>query len=203
MSVAGAIHEGGFGSPVFETQAIFRTLMTALAKPAVPRPFPALTAPPAPFPAGLGAVALTLCDHDTPVWLSASLAARRDIAAWLAFHGGIACVADTAAAAFAFVADGDGWPDIAALAQGTDAYPDRSATLVCAVPAFTGGRRFSATGPGIASAVSFALKGLPDGFADAWAMNGARFPCGVDLILVAPGAVLGLPRTTRLEPMES
>ena len=53
-------------------------------------------------------------------------------------------------------------------------------------------------GPGIKDQFSAELP-LPGGdFIEQWAENRARFPRGVDLLLVRDGTVVGLPRTTRI-----
>ena len=39
-------------------------------------------------------MALTLCDHDTPVWLDPVLAASEAVAGWLRFHTGAPLVTD-------------------------------------------------------------------------------------------------------------
>ncbi|OYY58481.1 MAG: hypothetical protein B7Y61_24660, partial [Rhizobiales bacterium 35-66-30] len=53
-------------------------------------------------------------------------------------------------------------------------------------------------GPGIETRVGFAAAPLPADFSARLAANRQLFPLGVDLILVAPGAVLGLPRSARV-----
>lgn len=55
------------------------------------------------------------------------------MAEFLRFHTGAPITRDPAEAAFALIADAAACPDFASFAQGTPAYPDRSATLVLAV----------------------------------------------------------------------
>ncbi|MEL6437166.1 MAG: phosphonate C-P lyase system protein PhnH [Pseudomonadota bacterium] len=43
---------------------------------------------------------------------------------------------------------------------------------------------------------------LPTGFEAQWAENNGLFPRGVDVILATPHALVGLPRTTRLDMAE-
>ncbi len=82
------------------------------------------------------------------------------------------------------------------MGQGTDEYPDRSTTVVLAA-----GLNETAVvlkGPGINGELRTILP-LPAGdFLAQWADNRARFPRGVDLLLVRNGTVIGLPRTTRI-----
>ena len=63
---------GGFQEPVFEAQAVFRSLMDCMARPGTIGHVAASVLPPKPLSPAAGAVALTLCDHDTPVWLTPS-----------------------------------------------------------------------------------------------------------------------------------
>lgn len=187
--------DGGFTDPVMQSQTAFRAFMDALANPGTVQELrPGLT-PPVPLTPELAAVALTLCDHDTPVWLDATLRSEA-VLGWLRFHTGAPITDKPADAKFALMTD----PEIALadFAQGTDLYPDRSTTLVLAMPSLDGGTTLQLTGPGIAGSATIAPQGLPDGFLAQWSENGAQFPCGVDLLLVAGGQIVGLPRTTRI-----
>lgn len=192
--------EGGFADSVFGAQAAFRAIMEALARPGTVQALgagdlAALPAPPLPLTPELGAVALTLVDHDTPLWLDAALRDSDAVTGWLKFHCGAVLTDDPAKAAFALVSDPAALPGLSSFAQGTDEYPDRSTTIAIAGAAK---RRVRLEGPGIRTAFDAELP-LPNGdFLAQWAVNRARFPRGVDLLLLAPGMVSGLPRTTRI-----
>jgi alpha-D-ribose 1-methylphosphonate 5-triphosphate synthase subunit PhnH len=188
---------GGFQQPVFEAQAVFRTVMDCMARPGTIGRLDATVLPPAPLSAAAGAVALTLCDHDTPVWLTPTLA-RSALPGWLAFNAGASLTEERQNARFAFVEKGAMLPDPSLFAQGTQEYPDRSTTLVVEIDAFEGGRTLVLSGPGIRTEEEIAPVGLPDMFPHFWSQNRQSFPLGVDLILVAGDAVLCLPRTTVL-----
>lgn len=188
--------EGGFADSVFGAQAVFRAIMDALSRPGAPRTFQHEISPPAPLGPGLGAVALTLCDHDSPVWLDTTLAKAPALADWLRFHTGAPLVADSHRAQFAVVCDPAALPPISSFAQGTDEYPDRSTTIILAATGPVRPVRLS--GPGIPDRLDTYLP-LPTGdFLVQWAENRARFPRGIDLLLVSDGSVTGLPRTTRI-----
>ncbi|MDQ0318098.1 alpha-D-ribose 1-methylphosphonate 5-triphosphate synthase subunit PhnH [Pararhizobium capsulatum DSM 1112] len=201
----GAAYRGGFADPVFQAQGIFRAVMDAMARPCTVQSLSGIIAavkPPAPLSAGAGAIALTLCDADTPVWLSPAL--RQSAAkAWLAFHAGAPFTETKTDARFAFVEAGGLVPGFGHFSLGTQEYPDRSATLALEVDALTGGPVFRAMGPGIKEEAVFAAAGLPDVFDILWAENHALFPRGVDLILVTGSELLCLPRTTKLERREA
>lgn len=187
----------GFADPVFDAQRAFRAVMAALARPGTVEPLAGVARPPAPMTPELAALALTLIDHDTPVWLDAALAAAPDVGAFLRFHAGAPIVADPAAAAFALIAEPRAMPPLAAFAQGSDAYPDRSATLILQVAGFAG-TPLALAGPGIRGTAAFAAAPLPADFAVQLSANRALFPRGVDVILCAPGEVAALPRSVRL-----
>ena len=124
--------EGGFADIVLGAQGVFRATMEALARPGQPQGIGTDAAPPAPLTPELGAVALTLCDHDTLVWLDPTLRASEAVTAWLAFHCGAPITDDIGEAAFALVTDSSLVPRLDTMGQGADEYPDRSTTLVLA-----------------------------------------------------------------------
>lgn len=70
MAAQSQIYAGAFADPVFQAQSVFRALMDGFARPGTVANLAALASPPSPLGKASGAVALTLCDHDTPVWLS-------------------------------------------------------------------------------------------------------------------------------------
>ncbi|MGE8129865.1 phosphonate C-P lyase system protein PhnH [Methylobacterium sp. NPDC080182] len=186
----------GFADPVHDAQDTFRAVMDALARPGRVRPLTPDLAPPAPLTPELAAVALTLTDADTPVWLDPALAAAPEVAEYLRFHTGAPLTGDPAAAAFALVSDPARCPPLSRFAPGTPAYPDTATTLVLALDALAEGEGLCLSGPGIRGTAGIAPAPLPDGFAAQLAENRAGFPLGVDLILTAPGRVAGLPRST-------
>lgn len=196
------VFTGGFADPVLSAQSAFRTLMDAMAGPA--RVVSVVPEAEAPFPAcrAMAAIALTLADHETAVWLSPMLAASA-FPRWLSFHTGAAVGDDRMAADFVFFARTDGFPDLSGVALGSDAYPDRAATLVVEVEALVGGEPLVARGPGIRDAQTLAPMGLPGDFLAAWSLNRSLYPRGIDLILVCGADILCLPRTTRLAKREA
>lgn len=203
MNAATTALDGGFSDPVFDAQAAFRAVMDAMAEPGTYRPIEATAMPPFPLSPTAGALAMTLCDQDTAIWLDASLATEAVIA-WLRYQTGATIVDDPAQAQFAYVADPSSMPKLDAFAQGSQDYPDRSTTLVLIVDALDGGEPLILEGPGIAKRSSLAPTALPGDFRAQWRDNGARFPRGVDLVFAARRELASLPRTTRiLEPAEA
>ncbi|WP_199227066.1 phosphonate C-P lyase system protein PhnH [Aminobacter sp. AP02] len=194
--------DGGFSAPVFDAQTVFRAVMDAMARPGTVQQIAELAHPPAPLSATAGAVAMTLCDHDTPLWLDAGLQVSA-AKSWLGFHTGAPLAATPADAHFALVTNPANLISLENFAQGTQEYPDRSTTLILQVESLTEGTQLRLEGPGIETSASIAPTSLPRHFVEQWKQNGARFPRGVDLILAAPDAVACLPRTTRIKTTEA
>jgi len=188
--------EGGFADPVIHGQFVFKAVMDALARPGSIHEIDDLANPPTPLTQELAAVALTLVDHDTPVWLDAALSAAPAVLDWLSFHTGAPVVKDAGAAHFAFVSSVGELPALDAFAMGTDEYPDRSTTIVLALESIDDGEVLTLKGPGIEHEAELSPAGLPDDFETQWAENREKFPRGIDLVLVAPGVLAALPRTT-------
>lgn len=186
-----------FPDPTRGSQAVFRKVMEAMARPGVIHDLGFAPDAPAGLDRAAGAIALTLFDFETQVWLDPRL---RGGAAegWIRFHCGTPLTQDPMAAAFALVTDLASAPALRDFNLGDAKYPDRSTTLVIQVPALEGGQPVVLTGPGIKTEMTLALSGLPDGF---WAQvqdNNQKFQFGVDLIFVAGDRVTALPRSTRV-----
>jgi alpha-D-ribose 1-methylphosphonate 5-triphosphate synthase subunit PhnH len=188
-----------FADPTRQTQRAFRAILEALARPTRGFAITGPTAPPAPLCSAAAAVALTVCDEDTPVWLDTGLGGDGTVAAWFAFYTGAPVIADPTRAGFVFATRFELLPPLAQLAAGTHEQPHESATVVLDVAGQHGGPHLRASGPGIDAAVEFAAPWAPPDFVDVWRHNTERFPLGVDLLLVEGMQVRGLPRTTRLE----
>ena len=187
----------GFSDPVHQSQRAFRALMSAMAEPGRVFALPAPLDPPAPLTPELAALALTLADFETPLFLDAALAASAPVRGFLAFHTGAPLTAEPATAHFALLRDAAAMGDLAAFAQGEPDYPDRAATVILAVDEMGAGPLIL-EGPGIAGRRAFGAAPLPGDFAARLAANHRGFPLGVDLVLVAPGRVAALPRSVRL-----
>jgi len=196
---AAALVDGGFTQPVFEAQAVFRGVMDAMGRPGTVQRIATKTMAPAPLDSLAASIILTLCDQDTSIWLDAALGADHAVGAWIGFHTSASITSHCGSAAFAIVTDPATMPRLSEFALGTQEYPDRSTTLIIALEALDGGKSYTLSGPGIETAASLAPSPLPTDFHDQWLANGAAFPRGVDIILVAPEGIVALPRTTRLK----
>ncbi|MBE1706886.1 MULTISPECIES: phosphonate C-P lyase system protein PhnH [Mesorhizobium] len=203
MDIAAQSIEGGFADPVFDAQTVFRAVMDAMARPGSVQPLPALACPPAPLSATAGAVALALCDNDTPLWLDPALHTSAVIGSWLGFHTGAPLANTPADAHFAFVATPAEMMALDGFAQGTQDYPDRSTTLILQVSDLVSGTPLLLEGPGIETSATIAPAQMPRHFIEQWKQNIQRFPRGVDIILATAEGIACLPRTTRIKTMEA
>jgi alpha-D-ribose 1-methylphosphonate 5-triphosphate synthase subunit PhnH len=188
----------GFSDPVLASQAVFRSVMEAMARPGLIAAVAADVAPPAPLGIAAASLALTLLDFETLVWLDHDLAGAADIAGWFKFHTGASITAEPGAAAFAFIANPVDLPAFDRFCLGSVEYPDRSTTLVLQVEQLSEGGALRLTGPGIKGAHSLSASPLPPGFVDRMAANRALFPRGVDLILACGSELAALPRSVHL-----
>lgn len=191
-------HTPGFSHPVHDAQRVFRAVLDALARPTVPQFVNVDVEPPTPLGATVGAVILTLCDEQTPIWLDTDLRAAPEVGAWIVFHTGARIVDVPAEALFVIASSPETAPALSALTRGTDEEPHRSATLVIDARGCGGIDDLTATGPGIREASVWDGAGLPAGFLPQWQENRALYPRGVDLLLAEETTVRGLPRTTVL-----
>jgi alpha-D-ribose 1-methylphosphonate 5-triphosphate synthase subunit PhnH len=191
----------GFEDPPLHSQRVFRAIMQAQARPGTIADLSA-TAPPklGGLHRAAAALALTLCDQDTPVWLSAACD-DQDTAHWLRFHCGSRKCDSPAQSAFAF-ADGATAPPLHALNAGDPRYPDRSTTLVLMCASLEGGPRLEISGPGIAAAKIITPDGLPDTLLQERTALHDRFPLGIDVFLVADTRLMAWPRTSRIAALE-
>src|SRR5262245_61077710 len=183
---------------VLAAQSVFRAVMNAMARPGTIHALQEADAAPAPMTTTMAAVARTLFDHDTLVWLDAPLADHPDPAHWLRFHTGARVTATAGEANFALIADPERMPSFDAFHLGTPEYPDRSTTIILQVKSLVHGMPLVLAGPGIRGTQRFCASPVPADLPSRLAINRGLFPRGVDLLLVADGAAAALPRSIRV-----
>lgn len=149
--------ERGFANIAVQSAHAFRSIMQAMARPGRVMLLDADIEAPAPLLPSAAAVALTLCDFQTPVWLSPELGNERAVH-YLRFHAGAPIVAEPQAAQFVFTTAAELLPQPGLLLQGTHEYPDRSATLIIQVTDFES-TAVELSGPGIRGAEHLASRG--------------------------------------------
>jgi alpha-D-ribose 1-methylphosphonate 5-triphosphate synthase subunit PhnH len=186
----------GFPVPVFAAQAVFRAVMTALAEPGTVQTIDSGGAQCDGLSSAMTAIALTLADFETPVWLDMAL--NHDAAAHLRFRTGAPLTSDATGAVFAVVTRPRMMPPLSAFAQGTLDYPCTSTTVLIDVESIDTTRGWTLTGPGIEHQRRLAISSLPATFTEQIITNRAAFPCGVDLIFCAGTRIVALPRSTRV-----
>lgn len=129
--------EAGFSHLSLGSQTVFRAALDALSHPGrLVDVVHDAHVPPCGHAAS-AALLLALMDSGNCLWLSPSLAGGHT-AAWLRFHTGCTLVSEPATADFAWAANANELPSLDCFAQGSDSYPDRSATCLLDVPALCG-----------------------------------------------------------------
>jgi alpha-D-ribose 1-methylphosphonate 5-triphosphate synthase subunit PhnH len=189
--------QAGYADPVADSQRTFRAVLDAVAHPGRVVSTGESLIPPGPLAPAAAAIALTLFDFETPVWVDEAVGV--EAREWLRFHTGALITDDPASAGFALVTDARLLPALGTLDCGTDERPERSATLVIQVDELVTGTGYRLTGPGIETEERLAVHGLPDPFWRELRENHGLFPRGVDVLLVAGSRLSALPRTTRVE----
>lgn len=185
----------GFSDPVFQAQACFRSVLQALARPGSVWPLQTGDPLDISLSSAMAHLLLTLTDPDTPVWWQRPDRAAQD---WLRFHTGAPATDDPGQACFAVVKDAGLLAPAHTFAQGSDAAPEFSTTVLIELPGWTGGAAQTWSGPGIDGTRTLHLPGLSDTFEPDWNAQLALFPCGVDVVFCHGSELLGLPRTTRI-----
>ena len=188
----------GFADKVLSAQTTFRSVMDAMARPGTVRQVTANVGAPSSLMGGTAAVALTLFDHDTPIWLDRTMAATAEVAKWLKFHSGAPVIADSSVCSFALVGHGKELPAFDRFSLGSNEYPDRSTTLILQVESLNEGKVYELRGPGIDGTAVLHASIEPEDLFEQLAVNATLFPRGLDVVLVHGDAVVAIPRTTRL-----
>jgi len=189
----------GFADKVLSAQSTFRSVMSAMARPGSVQPIAVSVGAPDGMMRGTAAIALTLFDHDTPIWLDGAMSATSDIARWLKFHTSAPVVSDASIAGFALIGDAKNLPALDRFAFGSNEYPDRSTTLILQVDSLSQGPAYQLRGPGIDGVSTLRATIEPRDLFARLAINATLFPRGIDVVLVDDASIVAIPRTTRLE----
>lgn len=195
----------GFADPALDAQAAFRIVLDAMASPGGIKTMigdsggSVVPEAPGQLNRAAFALALTLLDFETPVWLDQQLAADRAMVEALRFHCGCPITEEPSQAGFALIGDGLNAPPLSVFHQGTPDYPDRSTTILMQVQNLDDALGIRLSGPGIKTEGRLAIDGVPPDFWQQWSANQRQFPLGVDLILTAGDHVAALPRSVIAE----
>jgi alpha-D-ribose 1-methylphosphonate 5-triphosphate synthase subunit PhnH len=188
----------GFADKVLSAQSTFRSVMDAMARPGSVQRIAAAAGTPAAMMRGTAAIALTLFDHDTPLWLDPLMSETSEVTKWLKFHTGAPVIADSSICSFALIGDARALPGLDCFAFGSSEYPDRGTTLILQVESLTQGSVLELRGPGIDGVAMLQATIQPTDLFERLAINAALFPRGIDVVLVHDDAIVAIPRTTRL-----
>ncbi|WP_346892624.1 phosphonate C-P lyase system protein PhnH [uncultured Roseibium sp.] len=190
----------GFADPVHDAQRCFRTIMNAMARPGTLQAIETGgLKPPAPLTPVAAAIALTLVDYDTPVWLDGPFARSEAVKTFLRFHTGAPIVSEPVEAAFALIADPAHLSSLGKFHQGTLEYPDRSTTLILTGQTLANEGPITLSGPGIETETAFSAGPVSPAFWDQVKANNAQFPRGIDLIFAGSAEIAALPRSTTVQ----
>jgi alpha-D-ribose 1-methylphosphonate 5-triphosphate synthase subunit PhnH len=188
----------GFADKVLAAQSTFRSVMDAMARPGSVLRIASAAGAPVPMMHGTAAIALTLFDHDTPIWLDPAMSGTADVGKWLKFHTSAPVVSDSSICSFALIGDPQNLPALDRFSFGSNEYPDRSTTVILQVESLTDGRAFELRGPGIEGSALLRAAIEPADLFERLAVNTALFPRGIDVVLVHDDGIVAIPRTTRL-----
>ena len=187
----------GFSSQTFDSQAVFRSLLAAMASPGEIMILSGDLSPEVPVHQAAGAILLTLMDFETPLWTD--LENQNAAVEWLRFHTGAPYMYTSSQAAFALVTDYDQFETPDQFNRGTIESPDRSTTLIIHTRGMDDRGRLRLTGPGIPKARFINLKGIREGFFARRKEMATDYPLGIDMIFVCDRQFTVLPRTTTVE----
>ena len=187
----------GFNSDVFDSQAVFRQLLTAVANPGTIMDINLDLTCPDPLHPAAGAVLLTLMDFETPFW--SDIDHISDSIQWLRFHTGAPYTRIKHQSLFALCTDCEILDDPALFNPGTIESPDISTTLIVQTGGMDDAGRIKLTGPGIESPKFLKLNGITDKFMKSRSELCLSYPLGIDMIFVCGHTLTALPRTTKTE----
>ena len=182
----------GFADPVLDSQACFRAVLDAMARPGTVHTVGAPVSPPPPLDRAMAAALLTLVDAETPVWLDDMAGGAAE---WIAFH----CGAPRVACGEAMFGVALGAVGLGGFHAGSDEGPETGATLILQVAGLGRGTAYRLSGPGLAAPAVLRVEGLAAGFVAEWRANHGLFPRGIDLVLCAGDALAAFPRTLTVE----
>ncbi|MDR1487616.1 MAG: phosphonate C-P lyase system protein PhnH [Deltaproteobacteria bacterium] len=197
QKLAGDSISGGFTDYCLSSQIVFRWALQALSSPTseISADSRAFFQDSPPLPPLMAALALTLTDHHTPVWISDNY---HDAKSWLSFHQGVVVTETPSEALFFIISSCSEIPPLEYLKIGTERYPDHSATFILEKSASNKGPSLTATGAGIKEKTIFSNHDFSYEFVSLWAKNTASYPTGIDILLAGESTLIGLPRTVKL-----
>ncbi len=186
-----------FGEIALQSASDFRLIMEAMSRPGKVMNFDEIHESTGTMNAGSSMVAMTLCDHETPVWLDDELSTK-EVKEFVRFNCSSPITTDPGGIQFGFFSKPPSNEELERFPLGTPAYPDRSATLVIQIDGLSEGSGVVLGGPGIKTIHKLNANGLEKSFWNWWQQNNMRFPLGIDVILTTDTSIAALPRTVHV-----
>jgi alpha-D-ribose 1-methylphosphonate 5-triphosphate synthase subunit PhnH len=181
---------------------LFRSILACFSKPAVAAKLTTPSDAPSPLLPSTAALALTLFDYQTPVWLSPGLNTEV-VRKYIRFHTGATLTGNAGEAGFAVMTVEEANADWPQFNLGTHAYPDRSTTVIVQVPSFSSGLSVEVSGPGLKEPVFLRVEAASADFWKRIKVNNSLFPIGLDVILASTQQIAALPRSSRVDMLET
>ncbi len=183
----------GIGLDPATAGRIYRDVLAAYTRPGLEQMLPSTDFPAALLPA------LALADLDTGVEVLES-DGRHWLEVLTVATGAPATSADRAR--YLTVLRAPTADDLLTATRGSALSPESAATVVVEVTSLRGGTPVELTGPGVKEAERISPSGFDEQLWRARNEATADFPAGIDLLIVAEdGAMVGIPRTTRVVPI--
>lgn len=186
----------GLANPVYDSQGIFRLLLKGMSEPGLIARLDDVHQYPLQLNAASYAIALTLFDQGTAIYLAPSLQ-HNEVIDSLRFHNSINLLQSSSHADFVICNESDR-PDLDQLNAGTEAYPDQSCTMIIQCDSFFKGIIYRASGPGIESSRKIRCSAFNGSLLHQREKLSSLFPLGIDFILTCGNEFFCIPRTTRL-----
>ncbi len=193
--------EIAYSAAAVQSSRLFRVLLDAMAKPGHVFEFASKIHAIEPAFATTLAIAQTLFDFQTPLWLAPEFNTDA-IKPHLKFHTGAPIVEGLSGASFAILSAKTQLPLLRQFEQGTHEYPDRSTTVIIQVDNFDKDA-VMLSGPGLKQPVGFGVQGLSEQFWLDMMVNHHSYPLGVDVIFASSHAIACCPRSTCITLKES
>ncbi|MFH2093345.1 MAG: phosphonate C-P lyase system protein PhnH [Pseudomonadota bacterium] len=186
-----------FDSETFDSQVVFRQVLSAMASPGTILDIGISLVVPETLHPAAGAILLALLDFETPLW--SDLENASPSIQWLRFHTGAPTTFLKQNASFALITDYDNLEDPVLFNPGTIESPDISTTMIVQTRGLDDTGRIRLTGPGIKNQTFLRINGIRENF---WRNRSELFdayPLGVDMIFVCDTTLVAIPRTTKVE----
>jgi alpha-D-ribose 1-methylphosphonate 5-triphosphate synthase subunit PhnH len=188
-----------FNNTTDESQCVFRSVLKAMSEPGRLvdiKQISSMSEDEALFPP-VWAIAQTLFDHDTEIFVSQNLATDSVLAS-LKFYTGAKVTATQSQANFALLNLTD-WLDSNDFSVGTWEHPQHSCTLIIQVPSLAIGPQLGLSGPGIKQKTCLSIPNFQQSHINLLITNHNLYPCGVDFIFCTPTQIVCIPRSTHIE----